>query len=206
MGFHLAKDGEFPGQILNGAVPLAQLNAEHGGRGRTCPDLSSGGNKTIGTEYFTQSLGTVLQCLDSLNRGAISLLHGGKTAGGERLNGGRSGGTAKFGQRIGCDVEVIVAHFCLAAVRKHVAAGGPPGAGALVGHKLDLNEPLLGEGIKVATDGSWSKAQALAQFGGTDRSVFKDGIQDAVAGAFFGITRYGNVRRRGIGDSHGLIR
>ncbi|GAA1495949.1 hypothetical protein GCM10009628_09510 [Paeniglutamicibacter kerguelensis] len=70
---------------------------------------------------------------------------------------------------------------------QHIAAGRASRAGALVGHELDLDQPFLGKGIEVTTDCSRCEPKTLAQFSGADRAILKNGIQDSVAGAFFGL-------------------
>ncbi len=50
----------------------------------------------------------------------------------------------------------------------------------------------------MAPDGGRSEPEVFAQFGGTDRPLVEDRMQNPIAGAFFGVGRHPGHGRRGV--------
>ncbi len=130
-GLGVTEDREFGGELLHGAVALAQLDAREVVGDPLAPaarDLGRGRHESIVREGFGEGTGTRGDIVPGgVDERLVPLFHSGEALLGEILDGA---GTGDVGEPVeGCagDVEVVVADGRLAARGQYVAACRPAG-------------------------------------------------------------------------------
>ena len=170
--------------VLNGAVPLAQLYA---GQGRALSDRSGGGGETVGGQRHRQCLGArgeVLACFGELR--GIPLFKLGVAFVGEVTHGVDAGTLCQKAQRRGGDVVVVAAHGIVTGFGQDVCAGGPTSAAAArtSGRRLAfLDGALFSEQVEVTTNRGRGQAQTRGEGGRGDGAQLGDRLPDPVPGA-----------------------
>ena len=205
-GFTVAKDREISGQLLDGAVPLAQLDRQHGAVRGLGAHHRGGPDKAVLIQGLRQCLGPRLDGLPgSFDHGTVPSFHVFVTLACELRYGVRAGNAAQHTERPACYVKIVIAQFRLALPAEDVFASRPPGAGGGIGYHFDLDESAAGQGIKVAADRSWREAEAIAELSGTDGTVFQDCAQHPVPGTLLGFRGLGARNSRVVHGIHNTI-
>lgn len=199
LGLDVAEHRELCRQVLDGAVPLAQLDA---GKSRRQRRLGLDGlrrrHEAVTAQRLRQGLRAGRDVRAGLvNFGCVAAFHLRKTLDGELPDCIRSGHFIQAPECGGCDVQVVVTERGLTLGAEDVAAGGTPGAGSGPVGFLNLDDATARKLVQVAAHGGGRETQQVTKFGGTDRAMFQHRIEDTVAGAFVSIVRLGGTPSRG---------
>lgn len=188
-GLHIAKDGELGGELLDGAMALAQLDA-----GQSCRQRGLGLDRSGGRHEAipAQRRGQCLRLGSDVGSGQCDLrrvaaFHPGETFDGERADCFFAGHCLELLKGEGGDIEVIVAKAGLALRAEDVAAGGTPSAGAGLGHALDLNNTAAVQMIKMPAYRSGRETEHVTELRRADRPVLKDSTENPIARTLVGV-------------------
>ncbi|MCW2133005.1 hypothetical protein B0G38_002172 [Arthrobacter sp. VKM Ac-2550] len=205
-GFTVAKDREIGSQLLYGAVPLAQLDCQHGAVCGLGAHHRGGPDKAVLIQGLGQCFGPRLHGLPGgLDNGTVPPFHVFVALARKLRYGVRAGNAAQRTERSACYVKIVIAQLRLALSAEDVLAGRTAGAGGGIGHHLDLDEAATGQGIEVAADGSRREAEAIAELSGTDGTVFQDCAQHPVPGTLLGVRGLGARNSRVVHGIHNTI-
>ena len=178
----LAERGELRGDVLDGAVPLAQLDAGERAGARLA-DGAGGCREAVGVQGLDQGSRTVGDAATGLLEPVgVALLEGGDAVRGELLHGALAAGAAQEAQRVTGEVVVVADKRPVTALGEHPRLRGPaPAAGA--GGLAGLDQPLGVQGVDLAAHGGLGEAEPVDQGGDADRPLLAHDAQDPVAGA-----------------------
>lgn len=210
--FDVAENREAGGELLDGAVALAELHAGKR-RGQGCLGLDGGGgcHEVVAAEGGRQGGGAVPDVRTGFfHFGRVAPFHVREPLLGERPYGVGAGHLLQLLEGKCCNVQVVIAQAGLALRAEDVAACGPAGTCSRLGNPLDLDNAGPGQVVEVAPDSGRGEPKHVPQLGRTDGTVFQDGSKDPVPGALVGVrhrtgrsgTRPGNRHSGSVG--HGI--
>ncbi len=190
LGLHIAKHREPGSELLDGAVPLAQLNTGKGGRERRLGfDGGCGGNEIIAAQGLGQRFGAVCNVRSGfVDLRRVAALHVSEALDGEGPHGVRARHFLELLEGKCGDIEVVVAQARLTLRAEDITACGTACPCAGPGHTLDFDHTGTGQMVQVPPHGRRREAQQVPELGGADRSVLQDGGQDPVPGALIGVS------------------
>lgn len=193
VGLGVTELRELGRDVLDGAVPLAQLDP---GQGGARSHGSGRGGESVGGQCGGKRLGSghdILACPGEL--GGKPLLELGDAFAGELTHGIDSGTLGQEPQGRGGHVVVVAVQAGVTRLGQHVCAGGPAASATGStggGGVMLLDGALVSEQVQMATDRGGCQPQAGGKGGRGERAVLGDRLPNPVPGA-----RLKNVRRGG---------
>ena len=168
--------------VLNRAMPLAQLNAGHG---HVFSGGSDGRGETIGVEYSRQCLGAGG---DVRARGrklsGVSRLELCAVFAGELVDGIRTGVFREKAQRGSGQVGIVAFHPRMTDLGENVGAGRPPTATIASGGGFGFfDRAVFGEQVEVTADRRGRQPQARGEVCSGEGTILGDRLPDPVLGA-----------------------
>ena len=174
VGLGLAEGRELGGDVLDGAVPLAQLDAgEPAGA-----DGSGRGGEAVLAQRLDERLGARGGVVAGGGEaGGIPLLEGADAAAGEVADGSRTGVRLEVAQHLDGERVVVGLERAVPGVGHDVGAGGTTTAAAAAGGLVRHDGALLDEGVEVAADRGRRQVEVAPELGGRDRAVGGDHVE-----------------------------
>lgn len=185
VGLRVTELGELRGDVLDRAVPLAELKSTGA---RPADDRTGAGGISVAGQRRDESGRTVPRIVtDSGELDRIPLLDLGDPLLGERGHGLRTDGCREEAQRLAREVVVVGGEGGVARGTDDPTPGGSTATPASCGPNLPgLDEPLGVEPVEVASDGRVGETEVCAQVRGRDRAGLADASEHPLPGAPIG--------------------
>lgn len=177
LGLGLAQLGRLGGDVLDGAMALAQLDPDD----TVLADGSGGGSVALLPEGVDEGLGACRGVgAGGLDPGEAPLLHLGDPLVGEGAHRVVAGGLPQEAHGVGGQHVVVGGQVGVPGVADDPLAGGPATAPTTGGPGPPGHRTLRGELVEVATDPGRGQTELGGELGGRDRAELADRRQYAI--------------------------